>query len=199
VANCALEVAMRISLVLLLLAATSAAAQSVNDAALSGIKVTSGRSSAWAQFNMNAVRLWLPRVPNSAYATEEFAAPKLIDAKGTPVPHELEQGIYDHDKWENEIRFQTKGNPARMIGTIHVRYPVKTRAAKKSDAEDKVTKPASFVNLPPVVVEQWKDVDIMYDLPVVAKLPDSQSGLTQPVPDKIVDTPGGKVVVTLKK
>src|SRR4029079_4578799 len=59
--------------------AAPAVAQTVDDAALQGIKVTSGRSSAWAQFNMPAVRLWLPRVANSAYSTAEFGEPKLLD------------------------------------------------------------------------------------------------------------------------
>src|SRR5260370_40925749 len=98
---------LRLSLIVLTVAtvATVAIAQSVNDAALQGIKVTSGRSYSMMEFNMNTVRLWLPRVPNSAYASEEFGAPKLVDAKGKPVAHEVEQGIYDHDRWENEIRF----------------------------------------------------------------------------------------------
>ena len=188
----------RLSL-LALLFTTSAVAQSVDDAALQGIKVTSGRSSAWAQFNMPAVRLWLPRVANSAYSTAEFGEPKLLDAKGSPVAHEVEQGIYDHDKWENEIRFEAKGEPARMSGTIHVRYPTRIRAATPADAKDKQTEPAFDVKLPSVVVEQWKDVDITYDLPVIAKLPDSESGSSQPLPKTITDTPGGKVVVTVKK
>ena len=178
--------------------AANAVAQTVDDAALQGIKVTSGRSSAWAQFNMPAVRLWLPRVANSAYSTAEFGAPKLVDAKGSPVTHEVEQGIYDHDKWENEIRFQTKGEPARMSGTIHVRYPTRIRQATPGEAKDKLTEPAFDVALPAVVVEQWKDVDITYDLPVVAKLPESESGTSQPLPKTIADTPGGKVVVNVK-
>jgi hypothetical protein len=179
--------------------AAPATAQTVDDAALQGIKVTSGRSSAWAQFNMPAVRLWLPRVNNSAYSTAEFAAPKLVDAKGNPVAHEVEQGVYDHEQWKNEIRFKTKGEAARMIGTIHVRYPTRIRPAAPSDAKEKVTEPAFDVKLPNVVVEQWRDVDITYDLPLVAKLPESQSGSSQPLPKTIVDTPGGKVVVTLRK
>jgi hypothetical protein len=174
-------------------------AQSVDDAALQGIKVTSGRSSAWAQFNMPAVRLWLPRVNNSAYSTAEFAPPKLVDAKGSPVAHEVEQGIYDHDSWKNEIRFKTKGEPARMSGSIHVRYPIRIRPAGASDGKDKVTEPAFDVKLPSVVVEQWKDVDITYDLPVVANLPESEKGSSPPLPKTISDTPGGKVVVSLKK
>jgi hypothetical protein len=178
--------------------AANAVAQTVDDAALQGIKVTSGRSSAWAQFNMPAVRLWLPRVANSAYSAAEFGEPKLVDAKGSPVTHEVEQGIYDHDKWENEIRFQTKGEPARMSGTIHVRYPTRIRQATPGEAKDKLTEPAFDVALPAVVVEQWKDVDITYDLPVVAKLPESESGTSQPLPKTIADTPGGKVVVNVK-
>lgn len=189
-----------VRLALLLAAVASVAiAQSVNDAALQGIKVTSGRSYAMMQFNMPAVRLWLPRVPNSAYATEEFGTPKLVDAKGKPVAHEVEQGIYDHDKWENEIRFQTKGEPARMSGTIHVHYPVRIRPPLKTDALEALTKPATFVKLPMVFVEQWKDVEITYDLPVIARLPESQSGSTPELPKTIADTPGGKVVVTVKK
>jgi hypothetical protein len=180
-------------------AGTAAAGQGVDDAALQSIKVTSGRNVAMFGFNQPAVRLWLPRVANSAYATETFDAPKLVDGKGRPVAHEVEQGLYSHDKWENEIRFVTKGDPARMIGTIHVRYPARIRAAKTSDPEDRLTKPADFVKLPAVAVELWKDIDITYDLPVIAKLPESRQGLTEAVPDTIVDTPGGKVAVTLRK
>src|SRR4029453_654041 len=145
----------RISLLGLFFAA-AALAQSVDDAALQGIKVTSGRSSAWAQFNMNAVRLWLPRGANSAYSTAELGEPKLVDAKGGPVAHEVEQGIYTHDKWENEIRFQTKGEPARMIGTIHVRYPTRIRPATPGDAKDKLTHPAFAVKLPSALAENWR-------------------------------------------
>ncbi len=187
----------RVSL-LALACAAAAVAQSVDDAALRAIKVTSGRSFAWAQFNMPAVRLWLPRVASSAYSTAEFGEPKLVDAKGAPVAHEVEQGIYVHDRWENEIRFQTKGEPARMSGAIHVRYPTRIRPATPSDAKDQLTEPAFDVELPAVVVEQWKDVDITYDLPVIAKLPESESGSSQPLPKTITDTPGGKVVVKVK-
>jgi hypothetical protein len=152
-------------------AAATSAPQRVGDAALQNIKVTSGRNNAAFGFNMPAVRLWLPRVPNSAYATEEFGTPKLIDARGRPVAHEVEHGIYDHDGWENEIRFATKGNPARMSGTIHVRYPTRIRAARKSDPKDALTEPATFVKLPPVVVEQWRDIDINADFEVRCSQP----------------------------
>jgi hypothetical protein len=195
---------MRIARVLLFVpglafAAFAALAQSVDDAALQSIQVTSGRSSAMAQFNWPAVRLWLPRVANSAYVESEFEAPRVVDAKGAPVAHEVETGIYDHDQWKDEIRIQTKGQPARIIGAIHLRYPVRIRPAAASDAPDRVTQPAFDVKLPAAVVEQWKEVDITYDLPVVEKFPASMNGASQPLQKMISPTPGGKVVVTVKK
>ena len=174
-------------------------AQSISDPLLQGIKVTSGRSSAMAQFNRPAVRVWLPRLPNSAYATQTFTKPSLIDVKGQPVEYELERGIYDHELWQNQIRFQAKREPARVIGTIHIRYPVRIREASKDESEDKLTEPASFVKLPMVFVEEWKEIEISYDLPIQPKLPDADIGKSQPLPKVITDTPGGKVTVTIKK
>jgi hypothetical protein len=187
----------RISLLGFLLAAT-ASAQSVDDAALRGIKVTSGRSSAYVQFNMPAIRLWLPRVANSAFASAEFVEPTAVDAKGAPVAFEIELGIYDHEQWKSEIRLKTEGEPARTSGVIHLRYPVRIRPAKPSDAKDTLTEPTFDAEDAPVFVEQWKDVEINYDLPVAAKLPASEQGMSQPPPKTITETPGGKVVVTVK-
>lgn len=176
-----------------------ASAQSINEALLQKIKVTSGRSYSVAQFNMPAVRVWLPRLPNSAYATQTFAKPSLVDAKGQPVEYELERGIYAHDKWEDEIRLQSKGESARVIGTIHVRYPVRIREARNEEPEEKLTKPATFVKLPMVFVEEWKEIEISYDLPIHPKLPDSEIGKNMPLPKIMTDTPGGKVTITVKQ
>jgi hypothetical protein len=146
--------------------------------------------------------VWLPRVDNSAYASTEFAATKLVDAKGNPVAHKVERGLYDHDIWEDEIRFaKIEGMPARMIGTVRVRYPVRIRAATANDREDAITKPefgaGGIPDLPDVVVEQWRKVDITYDLPVLDELPEDEIGSRTRRPDAISDTPGGKVVVRL--
>jgi hypothetical protein len=185
-----------ISLALLVFAAR-ATCQVLDDESLRKMKVVSGRSHAMMQFNMPEVQLWLPRVPNSAYAVAEFGPPKLVDAKGRPVQHEVEQGIYNGETFETEIRFETKGAPARASGTIHVHYPTRIRKATRSDSSDQLVAPATFVHLPRVIVEQWKEVDITYDLPVIAKLPDSANGIAPPVPQTITATPGGKVVITL--
>jgi hypothetical protein len=175
-----------------------AVAQSVSDGALQEIKVTSGRTYAMTQFNMPAVQVWLPRLTNSAYATEEFSKPRLLDAKGQPVEYEFQRGLYDEERWENEVRLQPQGEPARMIGTIHVHYPTRLRLARKEDPQEKLTEPAVFVKLPVVFVEQWKEVEISYDLPVLPKLPHLEIGSQPALPKSITDTPGGKVVVTLK-
>jgi hypothetical protein len=187
----------RLALLALVLAAPALAAN-VDDATLHSIQVTSARSSSWAEFNMPAVRLWLPRADASAYADVEFAAPKLVDAGGHAVAGEVEHGIYDPDRWETEIRLDAKGEAARVSGSIHLRYPTRMRPATASDRDDDLTEPALGLDLPKVVVEQWKEVDITYDLPIVAKLPDSKKGETEPVSQKITATPGGKVVVTVK-
>lgn len=176
-----------------------ASAQSVNDPLLQEIKVTSGRNYAIAGFNTPAVRVWLPRLPNSAYATQTFAKPNLVDVKGQPMEYKLERGIYDHDKWEDEIRIESKGEPARVIGTIHVRYPVRIREAGNDESKEKLTEPATFVKLPMVFVEEWKEIEISYDLPIQPKLPNAEIGNGQPLPKVITDTPGGKVKVTIKQ
>jgi len=188
----------RLALLALVLAAPAWAAK-VDDAALRSIQVTSARSSSWDEFNMPAVRLWLPRTVESAYAKGEFAEPKLVDAAGHAVAYEVEQGIYDPDRWETEIRLDSQGEAARVVGSIHLRYPARVRPATASDRDDDLTEPAFGVDLPKVVVEAWKEVDIAYDLPLVAKLPDSMKGETEPVPPTVTATPGGKVVVTVKK
>ncbi len=176
-----------------------ASAQSVNDPLLQEIKVTSGRSYAMAQFNMPAVRVWLPRLPNSAYATQTFAKPSLVDVKGQPVEYELERGIYAHDKWKDEIRLQSKGEPARVIGTIHIRYPVRIREASNEEPKEKLTEPATFVKLPMVFVEEWKEIEISYDLPIPPKLSNAEIGKDQHLPKIMTATPGGKVTVTVKQ
>ncbi len=76
----------------------TASAQVVNDQILQEIKVTSGRTYAMMQFNRPAVQVWLPRLINSAYATQTFSKPKLVDIKGQAVEYEFERGLYDHDK-----------------------------------------------------------------------------------------------------
>jgi len=179
--------------------AASASAQSVDDAALEKIQVTSGRSSAWAQFNQPAVHIWLPRVENSAYAGFEFAAPAVVDSKGNPVELAVQPGVYEHESAKNEIRILAKAEPARVNGKVKVRYPVRIRPAMEGEAEDKLTEPAFKVDLPKAFVEEWKQVEITYDLPVAETLPESQKGESQPVPERVADTPGGNVTVVVRK
>lgn len=151
------------------------------------------------QFNVPAVRVWLPRLPNSAYATQKFTTPSLVDVNGQAVEYELRRGLYDHDIWENEIRLQPKIEPARVIGTIHIRYPIRLRKPSKEEPDAVLTKPATFVELPAMFVEEWKEIEISYDLPIPPKLLDAEIGKVPPLPKIMTDTPGGKVTVTVKK
>ncbi len=186
------------TIVFLSLCAT-ASAQVVGDQILQEIKVTSGRTYAMMQFNRPAVQVWLPRLVNSAYATQTFSKPKLVDIKGQAVEYEFERGLYDHDKWEDEIRVDPKGEPTRVIGTIHVRYPVRLREPGSDESKENLTAPATFVKLPMVFVEEWREIEISYDLPIQPKLADTEIGKDHPLPKVVTDTPGGKVKVSVKK
>ena len=174
-----------------------ASAQSVDDAALQKIHVTSDRSTAWAQFNQPAVHVWLPQVENSAYAQFELADPVVVDAKGKPVERSVEQGIYEHDSARKEFRILAMSEPARVSGKVKVRYPVRIRPAIEGEPEDKLTEPAYKSDLPKAFVEEWKQVEVTYDLPIADLLPQAQKGEPQPV--VVSAATGGSVEVVVKK
>jgi hypothetical protein len=109
---------------------------SVTDAQLKeGISARAGRNYAWMGYNTPEIHLQLPAVDNSAYADVTFDPPKLLDKGGKAVAYEVEQGLYDAQTHQNEVRFMPKaaqpGAPpvdfAHAVGTIKVRYPVAGR------------------------------------------------------------------------
>ena len=172
-----------------------AAAQAVDDAALKKIHVTSGRSSAWAQFNQPAVHVWLPQAENSAYAAFELADPQVVDAKGRPVELSVEPGTYDEESARKEFRILALGDPARLSGKVRVRYPVRIRQPIAGEPDDQLTAPAHNVQLPKAFVEEWKQVEITYDLPVAELLPQAQKGEPQPVEQALNGAPANVAVV----
>jgi hypothetical protein len=155
----------------------------------------SGRSSTWAHFNQPAVHVWLPQVENSAYAAFEIAEPRVVDAKGKPVELAVEQGIYDHESARKEFRILALSEPARVSGTVRVRYPVRLRPATADEPRDQLTEPAHKVDLPTAFVEEWKQVEIRYDLPIADLLPQAQKGEPQPVQQALNGAPVNVEVV----
>jgi hypothetical protein len=109
------------------------------DQAAAQITMVSGRNSAWFGFNQPEVRLVLPAVDNSVYATVEFGEPNLLDDGGAKVGYELERGLYDHATHHDEIRFNPSDGEgeepiefARAVGTVTVRYPLRLRTLSAS-------------------------------------------------------------------
>lgn len=104
------------------------------------VKVTASRSSAFFGYDTPEVQVHLPRVDNSNYIEDDFSEPKLFDKKNKEVKYEKEQGIYDHDTWSTEVRFNSLDQKkplqfAKAVGTVHIKYPVAmhTRTIRKSD------------------------------------------------------------------
>ncbi len=97
------------------------------------LRVISARSYAMFGYNTPEVRLVLPKVANSSYASVEFGTATLMDAKGREVAFELEEGGLDEEKNSAEIRFQKKGGEegildyARAKGVVKVKYPLAVR------------------------------------------------------------------------
>jgi len=109
---------------------------SVTDAQLKeGISARAGRNYAWMGYNTPEIHLQLPANDNSAYADVTFDPPKLLAKTGKAVAYEVEQGLYDAETHQNEVRFVPKdAKPdtppvefARAVGTIKIRYPVAGR------------------------------------------------------------------------
>ncbi|MGH9579722.1 MAG: hypothetical protein ACRD2R_01905, partial [Terriglobales bacterium] len=71
------------------------------------IKIVSGRSHAVFGYNTPEVRVLLPKTSNSHYVDVEFSEATLANAAGRKVPFELERGVYDHEKFSDEIRFRS--------------------------------------------------------------------------------------------
>jgi len=101
------------------------------------IKVIAGRSHAMFGYNTPEVRVLLPKVSNSAYSSIDFPDPTLVDAKGKAVEFELERGIYDEEKFSDEIRFRNPNSDdekplafARAKGTVKVKYPLAVKTLK---------------------------------------------------------------------
>jgi hypothetical protein len=92
------------------------------------LRVLATRSYAAFSYNTPEVRLELPKVSNSAYATVAFSPATLLDAKGKTVAFELEESGYMERTWASEIRF-TSGDAAgpvafaRATGKVNVKYP----------------------------------------------------------------------------
>ncbi|HSE49837.1 MAG TPA: hypothetical protein VLA96_11560 [Terriglobales bacterium] len=108
------------------------------------IKVVAGRSHAVFGYNTPEVRVQLPKVSNSAYSTIDFGegTTTLVDAKGNPVEFELERGIYDEEKFSDEIRFRNPNSEdekplafARAKGTVKVKYPLAVKTLKLTPAQ----------------------------------------------------------------
>jgi hypothetical protein len=101
------------------------------------VKPVAGRSYAVFGYNTPEVRVQLPKVSNSGYSEIDFSEPELLDAKGKPVAFELERGIYDEEKFSDEIRFRNPDSEsdkplafARAKGTIKVKYPLAVNTLK---------------------------------------------------------------------
>lgn len=92
------------------------------------ITVLSARSYAVFGYNTPEVRILLPKAGNSSYAEVEFSEPVLKTQAGKPVKFELENGVYDEEKYSNEIRFRSPDGDAivtfaRATGHVKVKYP----------------------------------------------------------------------------
>lgn len=162
---------MRAGFLIALVAGTLAAAEPeyealTPDALRQEIKVFSRRNYAVFGFNDSGITIRLPHNDNSIYAVAEYAKPTVVDARGKPVTHEIEKGIYDFGTHTNEIRLQRVNGKtplefARVSGTIALKYPlvVKTTRLKKSPRIDgrlvhidglDIPEPATFSKILPV-------------------------------------------------
>ena len=93
------------------------------------VQVIAARSYAVFGYNTPEVRLVLPKVGNSSYASIAFPAPTLLSAAGRKVPFEVEESGYMEDSSASEIRFQPKSGDALVDfahakGTVKVKYPL---------------------------------------------------------------------------
>jgi len=97
------------------------------------IQVAAGRSYAVFGYNTPSVVVTLPATDNSAYAIVEFKDPKPVGRDGKPIPHEIEQGIYDAESHSTQIRFGPPSGSkdlvplARASGGVAVKYPLEIK------------------------------------------------------------------------
>lgn len=105
-----------------------------------GIAIVSGRSHAVFGYNTPEVRVQLPKVSNSAYSQIDFSDPAAVDEAGRPVRFEVERGIYDEEKFSDEIRFRNADSDAivrfaRVRGGVKVKYPLEVRTLTLTPAQ----------------------------------------------------------------
>ena len=146
---------------------------SVTDAQLKdGVSARAGRNYAWIGYNTPEIHLQLPAVDNSAYADVTFDPPKLLDKAGKAVAYEVENGLYDAETHQNEVRFTPKeakpDSPpvefARAVGTIKVRYPAAGRTVVIKPGAAPVSAGAARVSATPtgIIVDApsgWKMIE----------------------------------------
>ena len=101
-----------------------------SDAVREAIQIVSSRSTAAFGLNTPLVRIYLPRIDNSAYAVVTFDKPQLMNQRGQPVAHELERAGYDKTLYADEIRFAIPGGSGTVVygrakGSGTIKYPLK--------------------------------------------------------------------------
>ena len=99
------------------------------EAVSEAIHVVSSRSTAVFGFNTPVVRIYLPRIENSAYAIIEFDEPLLSDGNGKRVDYTVERSGYLEDLHADEIRFVSQdGSDAvvftRAKGKGRIKFPI---------------------------------------------------------------------------
>ena len=138
------------------------------DAVREMLQIVSSRSTASFGFNTPLVRIYLPRIENSAYAVVTFDKPQLMDTRGKPVAYELERGGYDKKLFADEIRFVVPNRTgtvayAKAKGSGTIKYPTTiathTVYSKMTDADEAATINGSLVtyidkNIPDLTFQQ---------------------------------------------
>ena len=104
------------------------------------IKVGAARSFAMFGYNTPEVRIQLPRIGNSSYASIEFGPATLLDAAGHKVAFELEEGGFEESKGSDEIRFRKPDSEALVHfdhakGRVKVKYPLSVRTTVATKAQ----------------------------------------------------------------
>ena len=126
------------------------------------IHIVSSRSTAALGFNTPLIRIYLPRIDNSAYAIIKFDEPKLLNINGKSIAREIERGGYDIDLYSDEIRFAAPDGMetlsyAKAKGTGRILYPLKitTRAGHSGQA----------ANNPEVIINSYRVTYIDQNIP----------------------------------
>jgi hypothetical protein len=167
---------------------------SVTDAQIKeGIAARAGRNYAWMGYNTPEIHLQLPAVDNSAYAEVTFDPPKLLDKTGKAVAYEVENGLYDAETHQNEVRFVPKDakrdSPpvefARAVGTIKVRYPVAGRTLVLKPGGAPVAAGAAKVSATPT--------SLVIDAPAGWKMLEAPFGSGMEEPLRVFDADGKRL------